>query len=75
MLYKFICECGNSKDVNSSMKEIKTLEVTCNKCGKTMYQDWGSRVNFPDYMKADSDDDISWLDMNKRPSGKDKVYY
>lgn len=77
MIYTFKCDkCGSTKELNIPMNEVKGKIVECI-CGNKMHQDWKINVNIPDFMKADSDDDITNLNerMQARPSGRDKVYY
>lgn len=77
MIYTFKCNCGRTKRINASMNEIKNKKVICD-CGKQMHQEWGSSIVIPDYMKADSNEDISWINekmKQTRPTGTDRIYY
>lgn len=80
MIYNFICDnCGDTKEIMSSIQEGPPKEVFC-ECGAKMHRDW-MEISFhiPEHMRAGSDD-VSPTEIGKRlnrsrPSGKRKVIY
>lgn len=46
MTYRFICECGHSKEYQRPLKKGPPKRVKCPKCGGKMWQDYGASVGF-----------------------------
>ncbi|HNQ19985.1 MAG TPA: hypothetical protein PKI46_02870 [Bacteroidales bacterium] len=86
MIYEYYCEsCDKIIEIEKSMTEDIPAYIVCEECNTKCYRVWGNMaIKIPEHMKATSDiyygDNGSNLDylkkrMNKRPSGKEKVYY
>jgi len=81
MIYSFICECGQEKEVEATMADGPPASVECPACRKKMNRDWGNNaIIVPFYMRAAAGGDDHTSMVNRmahasRPSGKKKVFY
>lgn len=78
MLYDFKCKkCGETKQIDISVNELKDLKVICNKCNNEMIRNWKAGITVATNDRSECIEETSWLKnrFKNRPSGKSQIIY